>query len=199
LIFFEERGHTGVVNNVRLSLDRTDRASIQRVKADLEKNLEEENVRAVSSTSKADSRFSFDQHMLMIYVFLIVVSCLLGGVGGLGLTTTMSLNVLERRREMGILRAIGASPRVVWSIVVAEGLVIGLLSWVLAALAAWPVSKILGNLLVRLVLRGGLDFVFEARGLAIWLAVSIFLAAASSFLPAWHASRRPVREAISYE
>jgi putative ABC transport system permease protein len=169
------------------------------VKADLEKNLEEENVRAVSSTSKADSRFSFDQHMLMIYVFLIVVSCLLGGVGGLGLTTTMSLNVLERRREMGILRAIGASPRVVWSIVVAEGLVIGLLSWVLAALAAWPVSKILGNLLVRLLLRGGLDFVFEPRGLAIWLAVSIFLAAASSFLPAWHASRRPVREAISYE
>jgi len=199
LRFFEERGHTGAVNNVRLALDRTDRASIQRVKEDLEKNLEEENVRAVSSTSKADSRFSFDQHMLMIYVFLIVVSCLLGGVGGLGLMTTMSLNVLERRREMGILRAIGASPRVVWLIVIAEGLVIGALSWALAALAAWPVSKLLGNILVRLAFKGGLDFVFETRGLFLWLAVSVLLAAASSFLPAWHASRRSVREAISYE
>lgn len=199
LSFFEEHGHSGVVNNVRLALDRTDRASIQRVKEDLEKNLEAENVRAVSSTSKADSRFSFDQHMLMIYVFLIVVSCLLGGVGGLGLMTTMSLNVLERRREMGILRAIGASPRVVWLIVIAEGLVIGALSWALAALAAWPVSKLLGDVLVRLAFKGGLDFVFEIQGLFLWLAVSILLAAASSFLPAWHASRRSVREAISYE
>ena len=63
--------------------------------------------------------------MLMIYVFLIVMSVILGGVGGLGLMTTMSLNVLERRREMGVLRAIGASPRAVWLIVVAEGVVIG--------------------------------------------------------------------------
>jgi putative ABC transport system permease protein len=199
LRFFEEHGHTGVVNNLRLALDRTDHASIQRVKADLEKNLEQENVRAVSSTSKSDSRFSFDQHMLMIYVFLIIVSCLLGGVGGLGLTTTMSLNVLERRREMGILRAIGASPRVVWLIVVAEGAVIGILGWALAALAAWPVSKVLGDVLVHLMFQGGLDFVFESRGLLIWLAVSLFLAAAASFLPAWHASRHSVREAISYE
>jgi putative ABC transport system permease protein len=199
LSFFEEHGHTGVVNNVRLALDRTDRASIQRVKEDLEKNLEAENVRAVSSTGKADSRFSFDQHMLMIYVFLIIVSCLLGGVGALGLMTTMSLNVLERRREMGILRAIGATPRVVWLIVVAEGAVMGILGWALAALAAWPVSKLLGDILVRLAFKGGLDFVFETRGLFLWLAVSVLLAAVSSFLPAWHASRRPVREAISYE
>src|SRR5262249_35212332 len=157
LRFFEERGHTGVANNLRLALDRTDRAFIQQVKASLEKNLEEENVRVVRSTSKDDTRFSFDQHMLVIYVFLIVVSCLLGGVGGLGLMTTMSLNVLERRREMGILRAIGATPRVVSLLVVAEGTVIGLLSFALAALAAWPVSKLLGNLLVRIAFRGGLD------------------------------------------
>ena len=65
--------------------------------------------------------------MLMIYVFLIVMSGVLAGVGGLGLMTTMSLNVLERRREMGVLRAIGATPAAVWAIVVAEGAVIGAL------------------------------------------------------------------------
>jgi putative ABC transport system permease protein len=199
LRFFEERGHTGVVSSIRLKLDRTDPASIARVKASLENSLEQEGLRAVAAGSQADSRFGFDQHMVMIYVFLIVMSGILAGVGGLGLTTTMSLNVLERRREMGVLRAIGATPRVVWLIVAAEGLVIGLLAWVLAGLAAWPVSKGLGDLLVKLMFQSGLDFSFEQRGLWIWLGVSIVLSLAASFLPAWHASRRSVREAIGYE
>ena len=85
----------------------------------------------------------------MIYVFLIVMSAIVGGVGGLGLMTTMSLNVLERRREMGVMRALGATPRIVWLMIVAEGIVIGVLSWTIAALLAWPVSKVVGDLLVQ--------------------------------------------------
>jgi putative ABC transport system permease protein len=192
-------GHEGMANSVRLVLDRKGAASITDVRAGLDRNLELEGLRALGSASKADSRFSFDQHMLMISVFLIVVSCLLAGVGGLGLMTTMSLNVMERRREMGVLRAIGASPSAVRSIVVAEGAVIGLLGWALAALAAWPVSKAVGDLLVRVAFKSGLDFAFEPLGLVVWLAISVALAAIASFLPAWQASRLPVREAIGYE
>ena len=191
-------GHTGMANNVRLVLDKTDAASIGAVRASLDRNLEREGIRALASSSKAESRFAFDQHMLMIYVFLIVMSSIIAGVGGLGLMTTMSLNVLERRREMGVLRAIGASPAVVWLIVAAEGVVIGVLSWALAALAAWPVSKGLGNLLVKLMFKSGLDFFFEPAGLLIWLAVSILLGTVASFVPAWHASRMTVREALAY-
>jgi putative ABC transport system permease protein len=181
-----------------LVLDRSDPASINAVKASLDRNLELAGLRALASSSKADSRYGFDQHMLMIYVFLIVISCILGGVGGLGLMTTMSLNVLERRREMGVLRAIGASPRMVWLIVAAEGVVVGVLSWALATLAAWPLSKFLGNALVNLMFQGGLDFWFEPRGVFVWLAVSIALGLAASFLPAWQASRVTVREALAH-
>jgi putative ABC transport system permease protein len=137
--------------------------------------------------------------MLMIYVFLIVMSAIIAGVGGLGLMTTMSLNVFERRREMGVMRAMGATPRIVWLMIVAEGVVIGLLSWTIAALLAWPISKALGNLLVRWVIHGGLDFSFESIGLLIWMLVSIGLSALASFLPAWKASRATVREALAYE
>jgi putative ABC transport system permease protein len=192
-------GHTGMANNVRLVLDKTDTASITGVKAGLDRALEQEQVRAVSSLSKADSRYGFDQHMVMIYIFFVIMSCIIGGVGGLGLMTTMSLNVLERRREMGVLRTIGASPRIIWLIVVVEGTVIAALSWALAAIAAWPVSRTIGNLLVGAMFQSGLDFVFEIRGLLIWLVVSVLLGAAASFLPAWHASRCPIREAIGYE
>ncbi|MBS1789445.1 MAG: FtsX-like permease family protein [Acidobacteria bacterium] len=197
--FDEAGGHDGMANSVRMTLDRTDRSSINQVKTDLEQNLEREGLRAQGSNSKGDSRYGFDQHMVMIYWFLIVMSCILAGVGGLGLMTTMSLNVLERRREMGVLRAIGATPRTVWMIVVAEGAVIGLLSWALAGLAAWPVSKALGDLILMLMFKTRLSFLFELRGLWIWLVVSLCLCAVASFLPAWRASRQSVREAIGYE
>ncbi|HEY0729756.1 MAG TPA: FtsX-like permease family protein, partial [Pyrinomonadaceae bacterium] len=169
------------------------------VKTSLDRNLERHGMRARSSTSKADTRFGFDQHMVMIYVFLIVMSAIIGCVGGLGLMTTMSLNVLERRREMGVLRAIGATPRIVWMMVVVEGMVIGVLSWAIAALLAWPVSKFVGDSLISMMFRSGLDFTFEPLGLAIWLLVSIALSAVASFVPAWRASRATVREALAYE
>lgn len=188
-----------VVNNLRLSLDQTDEDSIGAIKADLDRALEQNGMRAQTSTSKAEHRFGFDQHMLMIYVFLIVMSSIIGCVGGLGLMTTMSLNVLERRREMGVLRAIGATPRIVWLMVVAEGLVIGLLSWTIAALLAWPVSKVIGDTLVGIMFRSGLDFTFEPLGLVIWLLITIGLSGLASFWPAWRASRATVREALAYE
>jgi putative ABC transport system permease protein len=127
------------------------------------------------------------------------MSGIVAAVGGLGLTTTMSLNVLERRREMGVLRAIGATPQMVWLIVVAEGLAIGVLSWLIAVIAAWPISRGVGNLLTKLLFQSGLDFSFEWQGLVIWLAVCVGIGLLASFLPAWHAAKRPVREAVGYE
>jgi putative ABC transport system permease protein len=158
-----------------------------------------EGIRALSSTSKAQSRFGFDQHMLMMYIFLIVMSVIIGGVGGLGLMTTMSLNVLERRREMGVLRAIGASSRVVWLIVVAEGLAIGVMSFIIAAVVAWPLSRGLGNFLSAVMFKSELSFFFDPNGLVIWSVVSLILSGVASFLPAWNASRSPVREALGFE
>jgi putative ABC transport system permease protein len=188
-----------LVNGLRLSLNQVNEDSLETVKAGLDRNLERLGMRARSSNTTTETRFSFDQHMLMIYVFFIVMAAIVGVVGGLGLMTTMSLNVLERRREMGVLRAIGATPRIVWLMVVAEALVIGVLSWVIAAVLAWPVSKVVGDTFVRALFHGGLDFSFEAVGLVIWLGVSIGLSAVASFVPAWRASRTTVREALAYE
>ena len=86
-----------------------------------------------------------------------------------------------------------------WLLVAAEGSAIGVLSWMLAALAAWPISKGIGNFLVMALLHGGLDFSFELKGLVVWLAVSVLLSLLGSFLPAWHASQCTVREALGYE
>jgi len=199
LVYLDRLGYAGVANSIRVALARTDSASVEGARTVLQENLEREHVQVEASASQADTRFGFDQHMLMIYVFLVVVSAIIAAIGGLGLMTTMSLNVLERRREMGVVRAIGATPAAVWLIVVTEGVVIGVLSWALAALMAWPVSKVIGDWIGRRVFTSGLDFRFEPESLLSWLAVSILLGVVASFLPAWHASRATVREALSHE
>jgi putative ABC transport system permease protein len=193
--FFDVR-HPGMANSLRLKLDGT---PINQVKAELEANLRKEGLRPTSSTSKGDGRYAFDQHMLMIYIFLIVMSSVIALVGGLGLMTTMSLNVLERRREMGILRAIGATPAVVWLMIVTEGVFIGLVSWIVATLIAFPLSKGVSAVLFAAMMKTRLDSVIEMPGILIWLAISIALGAIASALPAWHASRSSVREALGYE
>jgi putative ABC transport system permease protein len=200
LAFFEQPGlHPGMTNSLRLALDRTDAAAIQEVRAGLDRDLERAGIRAHGSTSQAESRYGFDQHMLMIYVFLLIMAGVIAGVGGLGLMTTMSLNVLERRREMGVLRTIGATSPMVWFIVVAEGTLIGVASWAVAAVVAWPAGRLLGDAMVALMFRGGLASGFEPLGVLAWLGISIVLSAAASFVPAWHAARRPVREAVGWE
>jgi putative ABC transport system permease protein len=196
---FMDQRHPGMRTNAFLALDKTDSVSIDSVEDNLERTLKQEGVRILGSTSQADFRFAVDQHMLMIYVILVVISGIIMAVGGLGLATTMSLNVMERRREMGVIRAIGASSSTVWLIIVTEGVVVGVLGWALASLAAWPVSKFVGDTLVRLMFNSTLDFLFQLQGLLIWLAVSVFFSAVASFLPAWAASKITVREALTYE
>jgi putative ABC transport system permease protein len=180
--------HGDVTNSVRIAVDGT--RSMDQMKAVIEERLAHAGIKVNNVTAKDDTRFSFDQHMVMIYVALIIMSAMIGAVGGLGLSTTMSVNVLERRRELGVLRAVGATPRTIWLLLVVEACVVAVGSWMLAGLAAWPLSRGLAN---------WLDFTFELRGLAIWLVVSLVLGALASFIPAQHSTSQPVREALGYE
>ncbi len=194
--FFDPK-QPGLSNALSLVLSQNDEAAIKAVKTEVDRQLASQGVQARGSTSKGEGRSGIDEHMLMIYVFLIIMASVIGGVGGLGLMTTMSLNVLERRREMGVLRAIGASPRAVSLMVVSEALLIGFISFMLATLAAWPLSMLMGDLLVGLMLGSVLDFSFDPAGVWIWLLISLGLAVTASFVPAWQASRTSVREAIA--
>ena len=135
----------------------------------------------------------------IVIVFLLFMAVLLGVVGGLGLMGTMSINVLERTREIGVMRAIGASDKAVLRIVLLEGVIIGLISWIIGGLIALPVSKILADAVGNTLLQSPPSYVFSTSGAILWLFTVLFLAGVASFIPARGASRLTVREVLSYE
>jgi putative ABC transport system permease protein len=111
----------------------------------------------------------------------------------------MSINVLERTREIGVMRAIGATGGAVRQIVLVEGVLIGGLSGLIGALIAVPVSQLLAGLVGTAFLQAPLSFAFSLAGVTIWLALVMGLAAVASILPAWRAAQLTVREVLAYE
>ncbi len=135
----------------------------------------------------------------VIIGFLLFMALLLGFVGGLGLMGTMSINVLERTREIGVMRAIGASDRAVLRIVLVEGILIGLISWIIGGLLALPTSQILTNVVGETLLQAAPSYIFSTGGAILWLVTVIILSVLASFLPARGASRLTIREVLSYQ
>jgi putative ABC transport system permease protein len=127
------------------------------------------------------------------------MAILLALVGGLGLMGTMSINVLERTREIGVLRAIGAPNRGVSSVFILEGVVIGLLSWLMGAGLAIPMSQGLNQALGQVVMGSPLTWAYSVPGLWLWLVIVVILSVLASFIPARNASRLTVREVLAYE
>ena len=129
---------------------------------------------------------------------LLVLALLTALVGSIGLAGTMSMNVMERTREIGVLRAIGAHDRVVSKLVIVEGLLIGLLSFGFGGAGLLPHHP--GAL--RGDQPGDLSLArrFTSRlRFALWLVVVLVLAVVASIVPARNASRLTIREVLAYE
>ena len=119
-------------------------------------------------------------------------------VGGVSLSGVLSINVLERRREIGVMRAIGASSLQIFKLLVGEGLLLGWLSWLIAL----PLSIPAGSLLtygLSAIMGGELTYKYSPVGMLYWLAIITVLSIVASILPARGATRISVRESLAYQ
>jgi putative ABC transport system permease protein len=165
----------------------------------LENRFERLGLRVSTVTTLPGERAEAEAIFDSIVSLLLVMAVLLALVGGLGLMGTMSINVLERTREIGVLRAIGAPNRGVAQVFILEGIVIGLMSWWMGGLLAIPMSQGLNQALGEAMMGVSLTHAYSMAGLWTWLVVVICLSALSSFIPARNASRMTVREVLAYE
>jgi putative ABC transport system permease protein len=135
----------------------------------------------------------------ILVVFLLIMAILTAIVGSMGLTGTMGMNVLERTREIGIMRAIGADDRAVMRTVIAEGIVIGSISFALAIVLSVPFTYGLSAIVSLAVFQTPIDVVFTYLGYSIWFGLVLVLSTFASILPARNAARLTIREVLAYE
>ena len=117
-------------------------------------------------------------------------------IGGLGMLNTMLMSVLERTREIGVLRALGWRQRRVLWLILQESLVLGLIG----GLAGILFGLGLGGLIALVPgTFGAIELVYGPTLFARALVVALTAGAAGGLYPAWRATRmRPV-EALRYE
>ncbi len=139
------------------------------------------------------------QAMNIMVIFLMTMAILTAVVGSIGLMGTMSMNVLERTREIGVMRAIGAVDGQIIKSVVVEGVLIGLISWIVAVILSFPISYMLLSTISAAMLGADMPLEITALGFVIWLGVVIFLSVVASMWPARNAARLTIREVLAYE
>jgi putative ABC transport system permease protein len=200
---YAEFGHAnrtlGRANRLLVTSDSHDAASQERLEGALLSHFEAQgfDVGTTQTTQKLN-----DQNGLMFTIivgYLILNAVLLGAVGSLGLSTTMGINMLERIREIGVLRAIGASNGAIRRIVVLEGIVIACLSWGVGFLLSFPIAQWMSEQIGVALLDMPLSYTYSWWAAGVWFVALLGLAIAASLGPARGAVRLTIREVLAYE
>jgi len=113
-------------------------------------------------------------------------------VGGIGVMNIMLVSVLERTREIGIRKALGARERDIWGQFLIEAAFLTLAGGIIGVALGWVVSSVVDRM-------GIMSTVVSADIVILAVSVSVGIGLFFGFYPAWHASRLNPIEALRFE
>ncbi len=142
--------------------------------------------------TSADSQFAITTSMLLFLAIIVAV------VGGIGLMGSLSISVVERTREIGVMRAIGARSRTIMGMFMMEGIIQGIISWLIALPISIAAADSLSKLLGQAMFDANLDYQYDLWAVLIWLAIILIISTLASILPARNATQISVRDSLAY-
>ena len=145
-----------------------------------------------SLRQQASSQFAITITMLLFLAIIVAV------VGGIGLMGSLSISVVERTREIGVMRAIGARTPTIMGMLLMEGVLQGLMSWAIAVPISFFLGQPLANALGQTMFEANLDYQYNSQAVIIWLVIILIISALASVLPARNATRISVRDSLAY-
>lgn len=144
----------------------------------------------------ADKEASLEASKILT-ILLYAMTVIVGTIGGIGIANTLTLNVLERRREIGVMRAVGGRNGHLVQVFLTEALAMGTMGFVLGLALGLPIARLLVWLMEQVLFP--LDFVFPAGLVISALGFTLLLTVAASLGPALGAARLKVSQALRYE
>lgn len=151
----------------------------------------------VTATVLGERQFANNQ-FASITTMLLSLALIVAGVGAIGLSGALGISAVERTRELGVMRAIGASHGRITALFIMEAVLQGILSWLLAVplgfLLAQPLARLMGQAIIDL----DLDFQFSWVAVFIWMGIILAVAFIAALAPARRAGRTSVRESLTY-
>ncbi|MCK6624705.1 MAG: FtsX-like permease family protein [Anaerolineae bacterium] len=142
--------------------------------------------------TSADSQFSITTTMLLFLAIIVAV------VGGIGLMGSLSISVVERTREIGVMRAIGARSRTILGMFMMEGVLQGLFSWLAAVPISIAAAASLARVLGQAMFDANLDYQYNYTAVLVWLGIILIISTLASILPARNATQISVRDSLAY-
>ena len=197
--FAQLNGSAGKVKTLRVAYaDRSRGSALQHNKV-VEDFLEKEKIGVSATAPVWLLRNAVAGHMKVLINALLAMAVLMALVGTLGLTSTMSMSVLERTREIGVMRAIGATPKKIRRLIAWEGVTIGGLSIFAAFVLALPLSYALGRFIGYISFKTTLTLTVSVLALGSWTIIVIVGSYLATILPARRANKITTRQALAYE
>jgi putative ABC transport system permease protein len=141
---------------------------------------------------EAISQFSITTTMLLALAIIVAI------VGGISLMGALSIGVVERTREIGVMRAIGARSGAIMGMFIMEGVLQGLFSWLLSVPLSFALARLLASALGQVMFDANLDYQYNASAVLVWLVIILIISALASILPARNATQISVRESLAY-
>lgn len=197
--FAELNGSVGQIKMMRIRYTDRSREFVRKMNNDVEQLLEGSHVSVGSTTPVWLLHNAVAAHMKVLVNSLLAMAILMAVVGTFGLTSTISMSVLERTREIGVMRAIGATPRKVKRLIVAEGLIIGIFSIAMAFIVSIALSHFMGRFIGHISFRTTLTLTISLSAIGIWVLIVMLGSWLATILPARRANRVTTREALAYE
>lgn len=174
---------------------------VMSLKNDIEAAIATSDLSILYVMSQAERVKIIYDHLNIILTVVVLLSLLVLVVSALGMASATGISIMERTREIGVLRAIGATPKRIFQMFVAEGMIVSAASILLGLLLAWPLSQIASVFFGRLMLGDGaaLRYVFSEEGFAITLLTTLIFGWLASRIPARRAISVTTRDALAYE
>ncbi|HEX5809952.1 MAG TPA: FtsX-like permease family protein [Anaerolineales bacterium] len=175
-----------------------DEASVTTITKNLKDVFEQHSLKVAASTTQLEARATNEWQFSLVTSMLLALSIIVAIVGGIALMGALSIGVIERTKEIGVLRAIGARSHTILGIFIMEGVLQGLVSWLIAIPLSILVSPFAASAMGKVMFGATLDYQYNWLAVFVWLGIVVAISIFASMFPARGATRISVRDSLAY-